>query len=72
MTDSKSVAGAITYGSQAIAHDGFDVETFAQAADDYARLARTVEEARLSRYSPVPKHSTNWRRFRRMMNDPKS
>ena len=38
------VAGAITDGSQAIAHDGFDVETFAQAADDYARLARTVEE----------------------------
>jgi hypothetical protein len=25
MTDSKSVAGAITDGSQAIAHDGFDV-----------------------------------------------
>jgi uncharacterized protein with von Willebrand factor type A (vWA) domain len=44
MRDSKSVAGAVTDGSQAIAHDGFDVETFAQAADDYARLARTVEE----------------------------
>jgi hypothetical protein len=27
MIDSKSVAGAITDGSQAIAHDGFDVET---------------------------------------------
>ncbi len=38
------VAGAITDGSQAIAHDGFDVETFGQAAGDYARLARTVEE----------------------------
>jgi uncharacterized protein with von Willebrand factor type A (vWA) domain len=44
MTDSRSVAGAITDGSQAIAHDGFDVETFVQAADDYARLARTVDE----------------------------
>src|SRR5262249_48287964 len=39
-----SVAGAITDGSQAIAHDGFDVETFEQAADDYARLTRTVEK----------------------------
>jgi uncharacterized protein with von Willebrand factor type A (vWA) domain len=38
------VAGAINDGSQAIAHDGFDVETFQQAADDYTRLARTVEE----------------------------
>ncbi len=38
------VAGAITDGCQAIAHDGFDVETFEQAADDYARLARTMEE----------------------------
>jgi hypothetical protein len=44
MTDSRSVAGAITDGSQAIAHDGFDVETFVQAVDDYARLARTVDE----------------------------
>ncbi|HEY7184464.1 MAG TPA: hypothetical protein VIC84_23710, partial [Blastocatellia bacterium] len=44
MADSRSVAGAITDGSQAIAHDGFDVETFGQAVDDYARLARTVEE----------------------------
>jgi hypothetical protein len=34
ITDFKSVAGAITDGSQAIAHDGFDVETFEQAADD--------------------------------------
>ncbi len=42
--DSRSVVGAITDGSQAIAHDGFDVETFEQAADDYARLARTVTE----------------------------
>jgi hypothetical protein len=37
------VAGAITDGSQAIAPDGFDVETSNQAADDYARLARIVE-----------------------------
>jgi uncharacterized protein with von Willebrand factor type A (vWA) domain len=38
------VAGAITDGSQVIAHDGFDVETFEQASDDYARLSRTVKE----------------------------
>jgi uncharacterized protein with von Willebrand factor type A (vWA) domain len=38
------VAGAITDGSQVIAHDGFDVGIFEQAADDYARLARTMEE----------------------------
>jgi hypothetical protein len=44
MEDLEIVAGAITNGSQAIAHDGFDVETFGQAADDYARLARTLEE----------------------------
>ena len=44
ITDFRSVAGAITDGSQAIAHDGFDVETFEQAVDDYARLGRTVEE----------------------------
>jgi hypothetical protein len=44
MEDVEMVAGAITDGSQAIAHDGFDVETFEQAADDYARLARTVDE----------------------------
>jgi hypothetical protein len=44
MEEPEIVAGAITDGSQAIAHDGFDVETFGQAADDYARLARTVEE----------------------------
>src|SRR5262245_65510376 len=44
MEDGEIVAGAITDGSQAIAHDGFDVETFEQAADDYARLARTVTE----------------------------
>src|SRR5215475_1781142 len=42
--DSRSVAGAIADGSQAIAHDGFDVETFEHALDDYARLGRTVEE----------------------------
>ncbi|HEX5085140.1 MAG TPA: hypothetical protein VFY40_24145 [Blastocatellia bacterium] len=44
MTDSRAVAGAIADGSQAIAHDGFDVETFEQAVDDYARLGRTVKE----------------------------
>src|SRR5262245_66495478 len=44
MVDSRSVAGAIADGSQAIAHDGFDVETFEQAVDDYARLGRAVEE----------------------------
>jgi len=44
MADSRSVAGAIADGSQAIAHDGFDVETFEHAVDDYARLGRTVEE----------------------------
>src|SRR5262245_3712267 len=44
MGDPEFVAGAITDGSQAIPHDGFDVEIFAQAADDYARLNRTVEE----------------------------
>jgi uncharacterized protein with von Willebrand factor type A (vWA) domain len=44
ITDLRSVAGAITDGSQAIAHDGFDVETFEQAVDDYARLTRTIEE----------------------------
>src|SRR5262245_12978641 len=38
------VAGTITDGSQAIAHDGFDVGTFEQAVGDYARLARTMEE----------------------------
>jgi uncharacterized protein with von Willebrand factor type A (vWA) domain len=43
--DSKSVAGAIRDGSQAIAHDGFDVETFEQAAEDCSRLARTAEGA---------------------------
>jgi uncharacterized protein with von Willebrand factor type A (vWA) domain len=44
MVDVEIVAGAITDGSQAIAHDGFDVETFEQASDDYARLARTATE----------------------------
>jgi hypothetical protein len=44
MEDVEIIAGAIADGSQTIAHDGFDVETFEQAADDYARLARTVEE----------------------------
>jgi uncharacterized protein with von Willebrand factor type A (vWA) domain len=44
MEDVEIIAGAITDGSQVIAHDGFDVETFEQAVDDYARLGRTVEE----------------------------
>ncbi|MCI0665676.1 MAG: hypothetical protein L0220_31860 [Acidobacteria bacterium] len=44
MEDLEMVAGVITDGSQAIAHDGFDVETFEQAMDDYTRLARTVEK----------------------------
>jgi hypothetical protein len=44
MENGEIVAGAITDGSQVIAHDGFDVETFEQASDDYARLARTVTE----------------------------
>jgi len=44
MEEREIVAGAIADGSQAIAHDGFDVETFEQAADDYARLTRTIEE----------------------------
>ena len=44
MEEPEVVAGAITDGSQAIAHDGFDVETFEQAAGDYARLSRTAEE----------------------------
>src|SRR5262245_43973350 len=44
MADSRTVAGAIADGSQVIAHDGFDVETFEHAVDDYARLGRTVEE----------------------------
>jgi len=44
MEEPEIVAGAIADGSQAIAHDGFDVETFEQAAGDYARLSRTVEE----------------------------
>ncbi|MCG3143129.1 MAG: Protein ViaA [Gammaproteobacteria bacterium] len=44
MEEPEIVAGAIADGSQAIAHDGFDVETFERAAGDYARLSRTVEE----------------------------
>jgi uncharacterized protein with von Willebrand factor type A (vWA) domain len=41
----KVVAGAITDGSQAMAHDGYDVETFDRAVGEYARLARTIEES---------------------------
>src|SRR5262245_3935028 len=44
MGEAEIIAGAITDGSQAIAHDGFDVETFEQAADDYTRLTWTVEK----------------------------
>src|SRR5215831_14296018 len=44
MANSRSVAGAIADGSQAIAHDGFDVEIFEHAVNDFARLGRTVEE----------------------------
>lgn len=41
----KAVAtGAITDGSQVLAHDGYDVETFEQAVGEYTRLARTLEE----------------------------
>jgi len=43
MGEAEIIAGAITDGSQAIAHDGFDVETFEQAADDYARWFRDVQ-----------------------------
>jgi len=42
--DSKISAGAITNGSQVLAHDGYDVETFDRAAEEYTRLVRTVEE----------------------------
>jgi hypothetical protein len=42
--ESKITVGAITDGSQSIAHDGFDVETFEQAADDYGRLGRSIQE----------------------------
>jgi uncharacterized protein with von Willebrand factor type A (vWA) domain len=38
------VFGAITDGSQAIAHDGYDVENFERAAGDYTRMADTLEE----------------------------
>src|SRR5499427_9172451 len=44
MEEPEIFAGSIMDGGQAIANDGFDLETFEQAADDYARLARTVEE----------------------------
>src|SRR5688500_8307528 len=42
---SRSDGGAITDGSQVMAHDGYDVESFQQAAEDYGRLARAVEGA---------------------------
>lgn len=43
ITSPRSVGGAITDGSQVIAHDGYDVESFQQAAEDYDRLASAVE-----------------------------
>lgn len=36
---------AIADGSQVLAHDGYDVEAFAQATEDFGRLRRTVEES---------------------------
>ncbi len=36
---------AIADGSQVLAHDGYDVETFAQATEDFGRLGRTVAES---------------------------
>src|SRR5690349_21272359 len=42
---SEVATGAITDGSQVIAHDGYDVETFDLTVGEYARLARTIEEA---------------------------
>ncbi|MCC6629302.1 MAG: hypothetical protein IT340_18095 [Chloroflexi bacterium] len=36
---------AILDGSQALAHDGHDVDLFARAAGDYGRLGRLVDEA---------------------------
>ncbi len=41
----KVIAGAIADGSQAVAHDGYDVQIFEQAAEDYVRLTKTAEEA---------------------------
>ena len=35
---------AIADGTQVLAHDAYDVETYAQAGSDYARLARTAED----------------------------
>jgi uncharacterized protein with von Willebrand factor type A (vWA) domain len=42
--ETEVIFGAITDGSQAIAHDGYDVETFERATSDYSRLAGTLEE----------------------------
>lgn len=36
---------AIADGSQVLTHDGYDVETFAQATEDFGRLGRTMEES---------------------------
>src|SRR5262249_13750613 len=61
MGEVEIVASAITDGSQAIAHDGYDVETFEQAADDYARLTRTVvETARTIRTGPALLRDLFW------------
>lgn len=44
-TETGISTGAIADGSQVLAHDGYDVETFAQATEDFGRLGRTVEES---------------------------
>jgi uncharacterized protein with von Willebrand factor type A (vWA) domain len=45
MAGPKVIAGAIADGSQALSHDGYDVQIFEQAAEDYVRLTKTAEEA---------------------------
>ena len=44
-TETGISTNAIADGSQVLAHDGYDVETFAQATEDFGRLGRTVEES---------------------------
>ena len=44
MIDTRNEAFAA--GSQVLAHDAYDVATFAQATEDFGRLERTVEESR--------------------------
>ena len=43
--DTGITTSAIADGSQVLAHDGYDVGTFAQATGDYGRLGRTVAES---------------------------